>query len=152
MHRSWIVSTSNKSKTTNQTTSSSLTANAQTTAMVSTGVGAGVSLLMSSMNLSSIAVLWAIFSQFRLLIFLILSDSYLPQSVIDYISGMKIFSFNFSFLSIQNVPIIRIPLQLFDFTQNSKALESIGLNSGSSLINNINLAFTFLMITSVHIL
>ena len=152
MHRSWIVSTSNKSKTTNQTTSSSLTASAQTTAMVSTGVGAGISLLMSSMNLSSIAVLWAIFSQFRLLIFLILSDSYLPQSVIDYISGMKIFSFNFSFLSIQNLPIIRIPLRLFDFTQNSQALESIGLNSGSSLINNINLAFTFLMIISVHIL
>ena len=101
---------------------------------------------MSSLNMSSIAVLWAIFSQFRLLIFLILSDAYLPQSVIDYISGMKIFSFNFSFLSLQKLPVIKIPLQLLDFTQNNVELETIGLNSGSSFVNTSYNLFKLILI------
>ena len=151
LNRSWIVESTNTSQS-NPKAASNSSSSAQTTAMASAGVGAGIALIMSSLNMSSIAVLWSIFSQFRLLIFLILSDAYLPQSVIDYISGMKLFSFNFSFLSFQTLPVIKVPLQLLDFTQNSVELETIGLNSGSSFVNSINLLLTVIMVIFLHIM
>ena len=147
--RSWIaISSTTTSSITSVSSTKSTTA--QISSLTSIGIGAWIVLILSSVNLSSIAVVWTIFSQFRLLIFLILTDAYLPQSVIDYITGMKFFSFNFSFLSFQTISVVKKPLQLIEFDKSNSMLESIGLNSGSTLVNSINLIATTLMMFALH--
>ena len=117
--RSWIAISSTTTSSI-ASVSSTETTTAQISSLTSIGIGAWIVLILSSINLSSIAVVWTIFSQFRLLIFLILTDAYLPQSVIDYITGMKFFSFNFSFLSFQTISVVKKPLQLIEFDQKQQ--------------------------------
>ena len=125
---------------------------AQIASLSSAGVGTGVSLLFSSFNLTTIFVIWTIFSQYRTLIFLILTDAYLPSSVVEYITGMKLFSFNFSFLQISNWPGINLGINFLNYNQIITQLETIGIESGSSFVNNINIVLILLSIVLVHIL
>ena len=135
---------------TNSTSSESQTA--QIVSLSSAGVGIGMSLLFSSFSMTTVFLIWAIFSQYRTLIFLILTDAYLPGSVVEYITGMKLFSFNFSFLKISNWPGINLGTNVLNYNQINTQLETIGIESGSSFVNNINILLILLSIILVHIL
>mmetsp|Transcript_5351 Transcript_5351/g.6381 ORF Transcript_5351/g.6381 Transcript_5351/m.6381 type:complete len:124 (-) Transcript_5351:17-388(-) len=104
------------------------------------------------MSMSSIIVIWILANQYRLYMLLILSDAYLPQKIVDYIKGGKLFSFNFSFLPIQELSVVKEGLDNIKFPQTDSSLEAIGLESGSAIANNLNLVVTVLLIVMAHLL
>lgn len=89
--------------------------------------------------MSSILVVWIVCNQFRLLMFFAISGAYLPESVLTYITGVKLFSFNISFLPFEKLPGIKQTVGVLDSDQVDSYLEKLGLESNSSIVNNISL-------------
>ena len=145
--RSWI------SIPTGTTTaqSSTGTTTQQISTLSSIGITVGVSVVLSTFSISSIIIVWMIFNQMRILILMLLTEAYFPSPVNNYLVGLKMFSFNFSFMFIQNIPWLQNWLKEFNFSQPSAMLQDIGLVSQSSLINNINLLLILILIVLSHI-
>jgi len=96
-------------------------------------------------------IVWVLTNQYRLFLFLILSGAYLPPKVVEHIKGGEVFSFNFSFLSIQKFSGIESVVEELDFPQTDSILETIGLESGSAVVSNLNLAVSVLLIVVAHL-
>lgn len=82
---------------------------------------------------------------YRMFLLLVLTGAYLPPKIANYIIGQRIFTFNFSFLSLAKFDKI-------DYPQVDSSLKTIGVESGSTIINNFNLVFVILLIGAVHLL
>ena len=124
--RSWI------------STSKDITAS-QIAGLSSIGVAVGVTAILSALNVSSFIIIWMVFNQMRILILMLLTEAYFPSQIKNYLLGLKLFSFNFSFLFIQDIPGINEVSNLFDFSQPETVLQDIGLISKSSLFNSITI-------------
>lgn len=97
-------------------------------------------------------MIWIVVTESRLLLLLVITCTYLPQKVIEFIVGGKIFSFNFSFLSIEKLSEIKDKVQSMDFSQNDDRLKTMGLESGSTIVNNLNLLLVISLIAMTHVL
>ena len=118
--------------------------------MASFGVTVGISAILSTSNISSFIVIWMVFNQMRMLILMLLTDAYFPSQVNSYLIGQKLFSFSFSFLSIQSIPGLKEIANLFDSPQSNTVLQDIGLTSQSTFVNNINLLLVLTLVTLTH--
>ena len=136
----------------NPATMDSSTESSQIAALAAWGVTAGAAAVLSMMNLSSITVIWAIFNQMRSLILILLTGWYFTDNVKVYLSGMKIFSFNLSFLSIGSLPVAITVVNFFDFSQAYSTIADSGFTSESTFVNCLNMFSTFLLIMLTHAL
>ena len=75
----------------------------QIATLILIGITVGITAILSTVNLSSFIVIWMVFNQMRMLVLMLLTDAYFPSQVYNYLVGQKIFSFNFSFLSIHSI-------------------------------------------------
>ena len=124
----------------------------QIATLVMIGVTVIITTILSTFNLSSFIIIWMIFNHMRMLILMLLTEAYFPTQVNNYLVRLKLFSFNLSFLSIQNMPGLNEILKLFDYPQSNAVLQDLGLESQSTLVNNINLVFTLIMIMITHLM
>jgi hypothetical protein len=107
------------------------------------GIGVLLALAISILNLSSPMAIWAIINQFQLFTLLLLTKTNLPADVRGYITDELFVTFSFDFLQIGKL--------YSGEDQSNDVLEEIGINSHSTLHNNINLIFVILVIAVVHV-
>ena len=110
-----------------------------------------VTMMLSAFNLSSMTNIFLIFNQMRILMLLLLTEAYFPDSLINYITGFKFALFSFSFISIQDVGGFSKLLSWDNIPQHKNFLENIGITSISAFYNNANFLFTLCSLVLINI-
>ena len=88
---------------------------------------------------------------FQMLMFLLLTGAFVSDKVRRYLSGVDFVMFNFDFIPFNKVPLIYDFYIWMKYEQHDQNLKDIGVDYGSSVINNISFIFIFLLFTIVHI-
>ena len=107
---------------------------------------------MVAINFSSPQGLWAVLNHYQLLMLLLLTGAYFPKEIADFFAGIKQVSFNFGFLPKINYPNSKSDPSWFDFQIDNYYLEVIGMNSGSSIINILNIIYVVIFNIFLHLL
>ena len=81
-----------------------------------------------------------------------LTDSYATDNIRVYLSGMKIFSFNFQFLSIGSLPGAIKIVNYFDSKQKYRSISDSGFSSESTLVNCLNILLIYLLVICMHLM
>ena len=125
--------------------------NAQTATQSTIGASMGVAAAVSLMNMSSPVGIWSIINQFQMLMLLILTGAFIPETVRQYLSGMDFVSLNFDFIPFIEVPLISDLYLWMKFDQTNDNLEDIGLDDGSTVVNNISFLVILLIFITLHL-
>ena len=125
--------------------------NAQTTTQSTVGTSMGVAAAISLMNMSSPIGVWSIVNQFQMLMLMILTGAFIPETVRQYLAGMDFVSFNFDFIPFIEVPLISDLYLWMKFDQTNDDLEDIGLDDGSTVVNNISFLVILLIFITIHL-
>mmetsp|Transcript_8293 Transcript_8293/g.9401 ORF Transcript_8293/g.9401 Transcript_8293/m.9401 type:complete len:132 (+) Transcript_8293:634-1029(+) len=115
-------------------------------------ISIGMTLLGALLGIMSISMVWVITNQLRLFLFLILSGAYLPGTLVEFIKLGTYFTFNFSFWPTFEFQGAKQVLENVDFPQMNANIKTIGLEFGSVIVNNFDLAFTIALIVIQHLL
>ena len=125
--------------------------NAQTTTQSTVGTSMAVAAAISLMNMSSPIGVWSIVNQFQMLMLMILTGAFIPETVRQYLAGMDFVSFNFDFIPFIEVPLISDLYLWMKFDQTNDDLEDIGLDDGSTVVNNISFLVILLIFITIHL-
>ena len=91
--------------------------------------------LMSLLNLSSMASLWAMVNQVQMFLLLLLTRAYIPLDLQNIITGAK-FTLNIaSYINFQSFGFFGSIFKEFDFKLSDQSLDSLNIKSNSSLFN-----------------
>ena len=159
----WIIQTSISSNTTsNSSSTTSSTSNSTEPSTTSKSVGtamqamngatAGVVIVSSTLNMSSLSSLWWVFNQMQIFLLLILSGVYLPIDVKNIITGLKFAMSPLDYIQFNKIKIYNFAFSVFDFTLSNITLDSIGIQSDSSIFNNLSILFAILHMIPIHLL
>jgi len=103
------------------------------------------------MNGSPPVSLWFILNQLQMTILVLLIDDFTPDDINEYLEGLGFVMFNFNFIPFKQLPGLNLPTDWMDFAQPNEKIEALGLESGSTLVNNISLISTFLITAAIHL-
>ena len=123
-----------------------MTSMSQGVTALSTGAIIGVSI----MNFSSLAAIWSIVNQLQLFLLLLLTKTPFPDDVKAMILGNEFMQLDMSFLPINKIPKVDEFLEWVSSDQTNVYLKSVGMESETSLKNNINFGFTLLLLISLY--
>ena len=115
------------------------------------GGTAALVLLSSTINSSSFASLWAIMNQLQMFLLILLTRAYLPLDIINFIIGSKITMSLYDCISFKKTSYSHPIIDLFDFDQEDEVLSKIGLNSGSTFVNNYSLLNSLILMVLFHL-
>ena len=91
--------------------------------------------LMTLLNLSSMASLWAMINQVQMFLLLLLTRAYIPLDLQNIITGAK-FTLNIaSYINFQSFEFFGSILGEFNFKLSDQSLDSLNIKSNSSLFN-----------------
>ena len=138
---SWVVST---------VSSVAEASTVLTVALTSIGMASVIS--TSIISLTSPQGIWISINEFQLLLLLLLTGSYFPSNIIYYLNGVSFSSFSFNFIPVIKSPGPNYLKSWLDFNLNNDYLSYIGLNSGSSVLNNFSLLTTILIQIGLHLI
>ena len=125
--------------------------NAQTATQSTIGTSMGVAAAVSLMNMSSPVGVWSIVNQFQMLMLLILTGAFIPLTVRHYLSGMDFVSLNFDFIPFIEVPLISDLYLWMKFEQTNGDLKDVGLDYGSTVVNNISFLVILVLFIITHL-
>jgi hypothetical protein len=114
-------------------------------------VGIVASLGVSVISMSSPQTMFSIINQFQMFILLPMIGAYMPPRVIQVLLGMNISMFSFSFIPLEKIPLISELINFIDYDQNDEYFDTIGLTSGSALLNSMGLMLVFGLFTLYHL-
>ena len=77
--------------------------------------------------------------------------AYMPQSVVKLITGMDFAMLSFSFIPIEDIPLASQLSRWFSYAQQNDYYSEIGLNSGSAIVNHLQLLVISGLIVLVHV-
>ena len=106
----------------------------------------------SIISSSSISNIWAIIGQLQLLFFLILTRSNIPKDVIDFITGSNYILLLFNFIPLSKAQNAISWLNWINYDQNDYLLDKIGIQSGSTYVNNFSLFIFLFCIIPPHLI
>ena len=106
----------------------------------------------SIISSSSISNIWAIIGQLQLLFFLILTRSNIPKDVIDFITGSNYILLLFNFIPLSKAQNAISWLNWINYDQNDYLLDKIGIQSGSTYVNNFSLFIFLFFIIPPHLI
>lgn len=109
-------------------------------------ISAGATIGVSIMNLSSMAAIWSIVNQFQLFLLLLLTKIPFPDDVKAMILGNEFMEFDLSFIPVHKIPYITEFEVLIDEEQPNVYLKTIGVESRTSLKNNLAFAFITILL------
>ena len=151
----WIIQTSNSSSTTSSTSNStepSTTSKSVGTAIQTmNGATAGVVVVSSILNTSSLSSLWWVFNQMQIFLLLVLSGVYLPIDVENILTGLKFALSPLDYVPLSRIQFYSIAFSVFNFTLNNITLNSIGIQSESSIFNNFSILLAILHVIPIHL-
>lgn len=93
----------------------------------------------SMINISSIANIWAIIGQMQLMFFLILARAYIPKDIIDFITSSNYILSLLNFIPLNQAKGALSWLDWIEYSQPDDLLDKVGIESGSTYINNVSL-------------
>ena len=133
----------------NEATSSVKALSTTTNSLI--GGTAALVILSSTINSSSFASLWAIINQLQMFLLILLTRAYLPLDIINFIIGSKITMSLYDCISFKKTSYSYPINDLFDFDQEDELLSKIGLNSGSTFVNNYSLLNSLMLMILFHL-
>ena len=108
--------------------------------------------IMSLMNTSSMASVWAMINQVQLFFLMLITRAYIPQDVSNVITGLK-YAINLpQFIHIQDTGISSIIDTNFDFKLSYQPLDDLNIQSDSSIYNLSPAIMMILLIVPLHLL
>ena len=125
--------------------------NAQIATQAMIGISMSVAISISMINFSSPVGIWSLINLFQMLMLLILTGAFIPETVREYMSGMDFVVFNFDFIPFIKIPPISDLYSWMKFGQNNGNLQDIGVDDGSTFINNIAFLVILMIFIGVHI-
>ena len=143
----WIqnIKSDNSNSSANSTTE-----NSTTTSQTVAGATAGVTVAFSFWNMSSPQGIWIAMNQFQLILLLLLTNSRIPKSIENYLSGMKATTCSLNFIPFKNIPFIKEFVNWLDYNLIDTNLDNFGIFSGSTFVNNFSLLCFIILIIFVH--
>jgi len=117
----------------------------------SSGLALLISMITSSINMSSPVMLWLMLCQFRNFTLLALLYTYLPDGIMEYILGLKVFNLSFGFLEAEKNFATRDFIEWISFDQDDSRLVRLEMMNGSSFVNSFNVYFVILLIVLINI-
>ena len=103
------------------------------------------------LNNGTFESVWSMINQIQLFFFLLLVGTYIPKDVEAVIIGFKFWMNQFSFYKSNDIHAGEFSIDYFSFDQTDANLSSIGINSGSIIINIYPIASTILMVIILHL-
>ena len=125
---------------------------AKTSTQSVVGAVAGATAVFSLWNMSSPQGIWIAMNQFQLILLLLLTNSHIPKSIVDYLSGMKATTCSLNFIPFKDIPGLNTIVDWFRFDQSMDNLSYFGIFSGSSFSNNFSLICVFVIIMMTHLM
>ena len=83
---------------------------------------------------------------------MLMIDPFIPQPLRDYMESQDFVMISFNFIPVGDIPIIDIPVDWMHSEQTSQAFQALGIESRSTLVNNISLFVTVLFFAFIHFL
>ena len=108
-------------------------------------------MIFSFWNLSTPQGLWITMNQFQLILLLLLTNSHIPKSIIDYLSGLKATTWSMNFIPFKDIPCFKSIVNLLNYELENKTLGYLGVFSGSTFVNNFSLICVFVIIMLTHL-
>ena len=124
---------------------------AQISTQATIGVTMGAVVLVSTINLTSHVGIWSIINLFQMLLLLILTGAFIPKIVRRYLSGMDFVQLNLDFIPFIDVPLISDLYLWMKFDQSNDNFEYVGLDYGSTTVNNISFLVILLIFIIFHL-
>ncbi|CAI2387031.1 unnamed protein product [Moneuplotes crassus] len=113
-------------------------------------LASAINIANAMLGSASPAAIWQMMNQIQLLKLLLLTGAYLPSEAKEFFNGMEFMSFDFSFIPFGKLPGLGYSIDFIDFDQNSQELNDFGLESGSSLVNNLSFILFLIFIAIIH--
>ncbi|CAI2380394.1 unnamed protein product [Moneuplotes crassus] len=148
------VSNDNKSCSKVETEPETTTAsNSQSTAAATGLVGssAAIASVSSILSGSSISSFFSVMNSLQLAILLPLIPKYFPIDVLAFLKGMSFAMLSFDFIKLEEIPFVEDITEWIDYPQPDEYLGSIGMSSGSSLINYLSFLVFICFIGICHL-
>ncbi|CAI2365900.1 unnamed protein product [Moneuplotes crassus] len=114
------------------------------------GVSAGATIGVSILNLSSIAAIWSIVNQLQLYLLLLLTKTPFPGNVKVMILGNEMMQFNLNIVPINKLPKAPEFMDWLRIEQENIYLETIGIESSTSLLNNFGFAICMIFLLMLY--
>ncbi|CAI2380327.1 unnamed protein product [Moneuplotes crassus] len=114
------------------------------------GVSAGATVGVSLLNLSSLAAIWSIVNQLQLFLLLLLTKTPFPGDVKALILGNELMQFNLDLLPVRALPKMPEVMDWLKIDQDNSYLETIGVESSTSLLNNFGFALCMLLMLALY--
>ena len=102
-------------------------------------LGAGISGINSIITGNPPTGLYFILHQLQLIILFLMIDPFIPETLKIYLEGQGFALVNFNFIPSGDIPGFDIPIDWLDSEQTNQALNALGVESGSTLVNNFSL-------------
>ena len=104
------------------------------------------------LNSASASSIWSLINQIQLFFLLLLTRSFIPDDIKYIISGLKIAINLPAYFSFSNLSIYNSIINNFEFELSDNSLNSVGVNSDSSVYNTSPFIITVLITIIVHFL
>ncbi|CAI2371646.1 unnamed protein product [Moneuplotes crassus] len=114
------------------------------------GVSAGATVGVSLLNLSSLAAIWSIVNQLQLFLLLLLTKTPFPGDVKALILGNELMQFNLDVLPVRALPKMPEVMDWLKIDQDNSYLETIGVESSTSLLNNFGFVLCMLLMLALY--
>ena len=111
-----------------------------------------MSLALSGCGFSSSISFWALINQLQLYLLLVLTGSYLPRDVLEYITGNEFMRFSLNYMPFSKFYIREELSETMDMPQDTETLYNIGLESRSAFVNLLYVFMILLLISVLHLI
>lgn len=115
------------------------------------GAAITLSVVLSMLGVSSPQAVWTMVNHFQLLLLMPMTGAYFPSEIIEYLTGMSISMFNFYFIPFPDIPFIDTIYSYFSFKQENEYFVEIGIEHGSSLLDNLPILSSLIINALLHV-
>ncbi|CAI2381332.1 unnamed protein product [Moneuplotes crassus] len=136
-----------------QASCNKVTAIARTTEVATAFVMLGIALSSASsiLSLSSINSMFSIMNSLQLAILLPLVPDYFSPKVLAFLSEMGFTMLSFDFIKFKDIPFVEELTDWVSYPQSDGYLNSLGMRSGSSVVNYLSLMVIIMLIGATNI-
>ena len=87
-----------------------------------------------------------------MILLLLLTNSNIPDLIIDYLAGLKATTCSFNIIPFKDIPGFHRIIEYLDSAPPRKELDYFGIFSGSTFSNNFSLIWILIIIATIHLL
>ena len=146
----WILPSPSTSSTPSNITSDTPKAYTVTTQSV-IGCTTTVVVISSLLNSSTMANLWSMIHQVQMFFLLLITKAYIPYEVEKEIKGIQIALNPYDIFKIEKIKLFESFLNKFKFELTNPSLDSLGLNSDSTIYNTYSIFVMLLILSILHV-